>query len=828
MKYQIWLPAALLLIPMLDSNGVILSAPKPTPEQEKYFDSEVRPLLKAHCLSCHGGEKKIKGGLDLTTRLNLLKGGDSGPVVLLDKALESPLLKALHYEDDLKMPPKGKLALAQIEVFKKWIESGAYYSASAEKVVHHGPPQVDEKARQFWAFRPVIRPTIPGVKDTAWAKNPVDAFLLAKMEEKGIHPNSPANKLTQLRRVYYVVTGLPPTLSEIEAFQADSSPDAYEKVVDRLLASNHFGEHWGRHWLDLVRYAETNSFERDGAKPFAYRYRDYLIRSFNQDKPYDQFIREQIAGDEFDKPTSDSIIATGYYRLGTWDDEPADRTLAYYDELDDIVAVTGQTFLGLTTNCSRCHDHKIDPFPQKDYYSLLAFFHGIRRYSTGQDSLRQIGSEDEIRLQQEKVANHRKEMEGLNKRLSAIEKEIRPLLEGGEKDDFKHDENRPRLVAKRGTPALTMEYAALWKKREEIKKTAPAALDQAMCVTEEGPRVRETFVHLRGNPQSKGEKVEPAFPSVLVPPDARPLQIPTPPGDAKTSGRRRVLADWLASKENPLTARVMVNRIFQYSFGRGLVRSSSNFGYMGTPPTHPELLDFLASEYVNQGWRTKPLLRMLLTSNAFRMSSLADPTVVSTDPENNLLSHFDLIRLSAEEVRDSVLFVSGNINLKKTSGPSVYPMIPPEVLAGQSVPGNGWSQSNPEDSAARSVYVHVKRSLALPLLAVFDAPDPDTPCPIRFTTTQPSQALGMINGKFINDQAAVFAEGLKKEAGNQEKARVTLALYKVMQRQPTPQEVERAEKFLADLRSKDSLNPEEAFRRFCLLALNLNEFVYLN
>jgi mono/diheme cytochrome c family protein len=826
MKSLGWI-LALLLIPLVSTLAALHSEPKPAVEQEKYFETQVQPLLKAHCLACHGGEKKIKGGLDLTSREKLLKGGDTGPAINLEKANDSLLLQALRHED-LKMPPKGKLSQAQIDVFTKWVEMGLPYPAGSAKTVHHGPPPVDEKARQFWAFRPVTRPEVPRVKDTAWVNNPLDAFVLAKLEEKGFHPAAPASKLSLLRRVHYAVTGLPPTTAEVDVFLADPSPNAYEKVVDRLRASPHYGEHWGRHWLDLVRYAETNSFERDGAKPFAWRYRDYVIRSFNQDKPYDQFIREQLAGDELDTVTPDGITATGYYRLGTWDDEPADPTLAYYDELDDIVGVTGQTFLGLTVNCARCHDHKIDPFPQKDYYSLLAFFHGIRRYGNGLDSQRSIASEEEQRQQKEKIAEHRRKLAQVNLQITQLEKEIEPLLVGGEKDDFKHASNRARLVAKHGAPKVKDGYLKLLESRKELDRSMPQALANALCVTEDGPKARDTYVFGRGNPQNKGDRVEPAFPSVLLAADAKPPEIPPAAENARTSGRRRVLADWIASPRNPMTARVMVNRIFQFHFGRGLVRSSSNFGYMGTPPTHPELLDYLATEFVNNGWKLKPFHRMILTSNAFRMSSQADPTLASKDPENDLLGHFDLRRLTAEEIRDSILAVCGNLNLKKTDGPSVYPIIPPEVQAGQSVPGSGWSKSTPEEAAARSVYVHIKRSLAVPLLAAFDAPDPDAPCPIRFSTTQPTQALGMLNGTFSNEQARLFAESLRKQAGKDEKAQIQLALRRVFQRAPTETEIERGQRFLADLRAKDALSADEALRRFCLLALNLNEFVHLD
>ncbi len=332
----------------------------------------------------------------------------------------------------------------------------------------------------------------------------------------------------------------------------------------------------------------------------------------------------------------------------------------------------------------------------------------------------------------------------------------------------------------------------------------------------------------RGNPQNHGERVEPGFPAVLTPPGAAPLVIPPPGPGASTCGRRRVLADWLADPHNPLTARVMANRVWQYHFGRGIVRSASNFGYQGTPPTHPELLDWLASEFVAGGMRLKALDRLILTSSAFRMSSRADADALARDPENDLLARFDLRRLTAEEVRDSVLAVSGNLNRTKAEGPSVFPVVPQEVLAGQSMPGNGWGQSSPREAAARSVFVHIKRSLAVPVLAAFDPADVDASCPVRFTTTQPAQALELLNGDFIHAQARVFADGLRREAGPDAAAQVRLALRRVLQRPPTRAEVERGVRFLAESQAKDGLSAAEALRRFCLLALNLNEFVYLD
>ena len=818
-----------------------------TAEEQAFFDREVKPILRANCINCHGGEKKIQGNLQLTSREGVLKGGENGPAVALNKPGESLLLDAINYAG-FEMPPKGKLPQAQIDTLTKWVKMGLPWSeGEAGKLVQHGPPVVDEAARKFWAFRPVVRPPVPAVKNQAWVKNPIDAFILAKLEENGLRPAPPASKAALLRRVYYSVTGLPPTPADVDAFLADKSDDAYEKVVEKLLQSRHYGEHWGRHWLDLVRYAETNSFERDNPKPFVWRYRDYVINSLNSDKPYDQFIREQIAGDELENVTPETIIATGYYRLGLWDDEPADPLLAYYDGLDDIVGTTGQTFLGLTINCARCHDHKIDPIPQKDYYQLLAFFRGIRHYgvrseeSVAAASLRSIASGEDQAKFQEEMAAYKTRSEEVQKEMAQIEEAVAPHLQGGERDDFKYDTNKLPILRKHVPEHVSEEtfekYQTLRREREELRRHPPRAGEMALCVTEEGPRPKETFVLLRGNPQSHGPKVEPGFPSVLASAATTMPPLPEPAPSANTSGRRRVLADWIADPNNQMTTRVMANRVWQYHFGRGIVRSSSNFGYMGTPPTHPDLLDWLAREFTKPTvvfdgqkpapWSLKHLHRLILTSNAFRMSGQTDPAAAAKDPENDLLSHFDLRRLSAEEIRDSILTASGNLNLAKRDGPSIFPEIPAAVLAGQSRPGAGWNKSSPEEAASRSVFVHIKRSLAVPILMAFDAPDPDAPCPVRFSTTQPTQALGMLNSEFLNSQAETFAARVVREAGSSKEAQVKLALKCVLQRNPTQSELDRGLRFLTESQQVEKLSAEEALRQYCLLALNLNEFVYL-
>ena len=624
-----------------------------------------------------------------------------------------------------------------------------------------------------------------------------------------------------IRRVYYDLTGLPPTPREVEQFVADASPDAYETLIDRLLASPRYGEKWGRHWLDLVRFAETNSYERDGRKPNAWRYRDYVIRAFNDDKPYDRFLREQLAGDEMPDGGADGIIATGYYRLGIWDDEPTDREQARYDGLDDIVATTGQVFLGLTVDCARCHDHKIDPIPQKDYYRLLSFFHNINHYRNGGPTdERPIVSDSESKRAFEQK---RDELQGT---LSVFETDFRKLHE---QIHGKAPEARdlPRLIRAEGAKLLGDErYRRYAERRRQLQTLLRRKIggEAALCVTESGSHAPDTFVLIRGNAHVKGDKVEPAFPVVL---GGVKAVLPSPAPGAKTCGRRLALANWMSAPDNPLTARVMVNRIWQYHFGRGIVRSSSNFGLQGDRPTHPELLDFLADEFVRRGWSMKAMHRLILTSNVYRMSSRSNDRALSVDPTNDLFWRFDMRRLTAEEIRDSILALSGTLNLKMY-GPGVYTAIPREVLAGQSMPGSGWGQSPFEEQCRRSVYVHVKRSLLTPILESFDTAETDRSTAVRFVTTQPTQALALLNGEFVHKQARLFAERVRREVGGERDTQVRLALTLATTRSPNDADVRRGVELIEALKTKDGLSEEAALESFSLVVLNLNEFVYLD
>jgi hypothetical protein len=810
-----------------------------------FFTAQVRPVLEQKCFACHSGEHP-QGGLKLTSRAGVLKGGASGPAAVPGKPNASALVAAVNYHGR-RMPPQGKLPQSQIDTLTRWVAMGLPWPtehADLEPRVHHGPPQVTPETKRFWSFRTVVRPAAPAVRDRSWVKTPIDAFVLSKLEAAGLSPNPQAERIALLRRATYDLTGLPPSPEEVQRFLADTSPKAWERVVDRLLASPRYGEKWGRHWLDLVRFGESNSYERDGTKPHAWRYRDYVIRAFNEDRPYDRFLTEQLAGDLLTEGAPDPspkplrrkpehLIATGYYRLGVWDDEPVDPEQALYDDLDDIVSTTGQVFLGLTLGCARCHDHKLDPLPQKDYYRFLAFFNGLRRYgarsqeSVEEASIRPIAPEAEVAKNREAVRAYRAKLRENREAIEAVEARVRPDLTPVEKEEWETETRRLPIVKARVPRRLTQEefdgYAARVEEQEALRRDTPPALDSALCVTEIGPTPRETFVLLRGNPHARGEPVEPGFPAVLSPPE--PKIRPSPYGDG--SGRRLALARWIASPDNPLTARVMVNRIWQYHFGRGLVRSSSDFGFQGDRPTHPELLDWLASQFVAREWRMKPLHRMIMLSSTYRMSSRANARALAKDPTNDLFWRFDMRRLQAEEVRDSILAVNGRLNLKM-GGPGFFPTIPDEVLAGQSQPGANWGKSTPEEQSRRSVYIFVKRSLITPILASFDGPETDLSCPIRFATTQPTQALGLLNSAFLHEEAKAFADYLRRTAGPDPAAQVKRALWRVAQRPPTTKEIARGVRQIEALRRDEGLNADDALALFCVVALNLNEFMYLD
>lgn len=799
----------------------------------EFFNTKVKPLLEEHCWECHRNDPDDLGGnLAMSSSASMLEGGDSGSLLDEKNIEKSLLLRVLSYDDDLyQMPPDGKLSDEDIAVFKKWAELGLKWDPKAERVFESshesGPPPVNEETKQWWSFQKVTRPEVPSHESDRWCKNEIDAFILNQLNHSNLKPSADATKYELVRRAYYDLLGLPPSEKQISAFVNDNSPDAWPKLIDQLLASPHYGEKWGRHWLDLVGYAESNSFERDDTKPFVWRYRDYVIKAFNEDLPYDQFLTDQLAGDELENVTVDSMAATGIYRLGAWDDEPADRKLAKYDELSQIVTVVGQSMMGLTVDCARCHDHKIDPIPQADYYSMVSFFENIRRYGVRDHQTvlaASVARMDERKVDDATRKAHQNKIDETVAELTAIEDPVKKNFQPVEHEEFKRLINRERVIKKHVGKHISQEdfdrYVDLQKQWRQLLENPPQGIRKILCVKEAGSTPPKSFVQIRGNPHAQGAEVQPRFLSVLSPPEP---EITTPKGGQST-GRRLAFAKWLSSDQHPLTSRVIANRIWQYHFGRGIVRTTSDFGFQGSAPTHPKLLDWLAAELVSSGWKMKALHKKVMLSRSYQMSTRFDDAAFAVDPENNNFWRFNPRRLTAEEIRDSILFVNGQLNLEKIYGPSIYPPMPAEVLAGQSMPGKNWHQSNEIESRRRSLYIHTKRSMGVPILETNDAATTDSPCPVRFVTTQPTQAIGLLNSEFTNRQAKMFADSVRESHSNP-KDQVAAVLSRVLQRKPSKTEVDRGLKLLDDPALGDT--PDKAMQIFCLMALNLNEFVYL-
>ena len=989
LRKRVTLPSFVMLI----SSVFSLFGEETNSEKGKVFwKEEAKPLLEQNCWECHGAKARIKGKLRLTTREGILGGGETGSAVDLKVPEKSLLLEMVSYKDEHhEMPPDGKqLKNEEVAILEKWIRLGLPFAPEdeipgneEENLSQWDNTVVNERTMAHWAYVKPKRLELPKLKKHK-ASHPIDHFILAKLESAGIDPNPLASKEALLRRASYDLTGLSPNEEDMDAFLDDKSKDAFEKAIDRLLASQQYGEKWGRHWLDLVRYAETNGYERDGDKSMAWRYRDYVIKAFNENKPYDRFVQEQLAGDELPDADADSITATGFHRLGIWDDEPADRKLARYDYLDDILRTTGEVFLGMTVGCARCHEHKIDPLPLKDYYSMLAFFANVSNHGKGKANLVKVESFSGNGQFQKQFDQWKKREDDLRKQLDKIEKDFLDELtlrqpeikvkkpgnnakvkqnvilhdartgqvnwnylnkkpeahwfeiayndskwetgKGGFgskgapgaivrtewhnqeiwlRTSFRlaaipnnlslnvhHDEDveiylNGKLIKKLGghvnkyeTHDVTKEVADVLQTGKNVlavhcrqtgggqyvdvgvttsdqyadlaslmrkfgkdyigdsalkshkrvtrdlaghaSQKPSASKYEVMAVGESGNNV--TRVLRRGNPLLEGDVVELGFPSVLRPPAAVvPVEYKTP----RTSGRRRVLAEWITSKDNPLSARVMMNRLWQFHFGRGIVRTSSDFGFQGIKPTHPELLDWLSTEFMARDWNLKAMHKLIMTSQAYQRSSAPKASAYDKDPLNNFFWRFDMRRLTAEEVRDAVLAARGTINLD-IGGPSVTPPLPDVILATASRKGAGWGKSTTEQANRRSVYVKVKRSMQMPILINHDMADTDSTCPVRFSTTVPTQSLNMLNGKFMNDSAKLFAKRIREEAGDAPAAQVAHAFQIAFARKPTDKEIAGGLAMMKEISEKANLSQEVALERFALFTLNLNEFVFLD
>jgi hypothetical protein len=719
-----------------------------------------------------------------------------------------------------------------------------------------------------WPFYPPTRPAVPEAQNKAWVRNPIDAFIVHALEAKGLSPNGEAEKLTLLRRVTFDLTGLPPTPEEQAAFVANTSVDAYEKVVDRLLASPRYGERWAQHWLDVVRYAETDGFKEDAHRPNAYKYRDYVIRSFNADLPYDRFIRQQLAGDELEPDNPEAIVATGYCRLYPDEYNAADVRQRRQEILDDVTDATGLVFLGLTMGCAQCHNHKFDSILQTDYYRLQAFFTPMLPHNDLPEATPSERAEHAKRQAawEKATAGVRAEIESLvapqrKKALdTALEKFDAEAVKAVRTPPDKRTAAQQQIAFQVAKYTTQMEDAAVGKITGEAKKRLdeleaklakfdslkPPSLPLAMAITDAAGPPPQTFRLTGGSLKHPAEAVEPGFPSFL---GAAQPEIAPPPTAPHSTGRRAALAEWLTRKDHPLTARIMVNRLWQDHFGQGIVATPNDFGAAGEPPTHPELLDWLAVEFMDSGWSLKAMHRLMVTSATYRQSALVDPKsemhakAAAADPSNKLLWHARRQRLTGESLRDAVLQVAGDLNLRMY-GPSAHPELP------DGIGNHAWKpDANPEDRNRRSIYVLAKRNLRLPLLEAFDLPDMHNSCPRRSSTTTAPQALLMLNSDFALGEARRWAGRLLKasDTSSDDRSLISTAYVQAYGRQPTAGELDMCVKFISDqagavgdgAKTEKKTMPDPlpkaaasahcaAIVDFCHAILNSNEFMYVD
>ena len=711
------------VLPLSQAEQTVFS-----PEGIQFFESKIRPLLVDNCHKCHGNEKQ-KGNLQLVSRETILRGGDTGAAIMLGDPAKSLLIEAVKYTNaDLQMPPKKKLGKKAVADLEKWIRLGAPWPSETAQIAvrrEHGFVITDED-RDYWAFQPVKRPRLTNLNGN---QAPIDQLIQKQLDAKGIATNPIADKATLIRRAYFDLIGLPPTYGEVQAFVNDSSPDAWPRLIEHLLSLPQYGERWGRHWLDVVRFAQTNGYERDDEKPLVWKFRDYVIRAFNEDKPYDRFVMEQIAGDELPDVDNDSLIATGFYRLGVWDDEPDDERAAEFDGLDDMLKTTSETFMGLTVGCARCHDHMFDPISQQDYYEMLSFFRNVRYY---------------------------------------------------DKPKYEWD-------SATYSPLISPREVFAWQNKKDKPKDAKPPWDgreYAMTVREHSAKPMDTHLLTRGNSGRPSKKVEPEFLKVLA--KAKPAIAKSP--NPFTTGRRLALARWIASPRHPLTARVMANRIWQFHFGRGLVATPNDFGKAGVPCSNHALLDWLAAEFIDSGWSIKYMHRVIMNSNAYRNTSWQNPANQDADPGNELVWRQNLRRLEAEAIRDAILKISNSLNTAM-GGRGFYPNFSGEVIAGASKPGRGWGYSGADEQARRSIYAFVKRTMMVPFLEVFDYTGTEGSIGARAVTTVAPQALTLLNSEFVSVQAGKLASELLGNHSADMTALVNSLFRRTLARDATPEEI---------------------------------------
>lgn len=814
---------------------------------QRLFARTVRPWLEKTCLRCHGGAK-VKSDFNLSNRKSLLKGGAKNVAVVPGRGANSPLVKYIHHDEKPYMPPKKPAASADIvAAVTRWIDLGAAYDKPLAAVTAAKKPlTVTEKDKEYWAYRPLQRGGLPAVKDAAWVRTPLDRFLLAKMEARGVKPTAEADRRTLVRRLYFDLIGLPPTPDEVESVVAAPDFDqAWEALVDRLLASPHFGERWARHWLDPARFAESHGFEHDYPRPYAYHYRDFVIRAFNRDMPYNQFVRWQIAGDELAPNDPEALAATGFLGAGVFPTQitTSEAERIRYDALDDMLATTGYTMLALTVACARCHDHKYDPIPTRDYYRMLSAFTTTVRseieWDFGSEAEKKAMRDFEARLRPLVAERKRFEEKELPKRFAAwiaeqrarhapvpkVEAKLHGLLQGLWNGSRTFD----KLDAKAKMQLLSWYKPRddEWKKRDapvrELEKQRPKSTRVKMQICTEGLKPMrkhtadasipdfypKTYYLKRGDVHQKDSVAELGFLQVLMrsPDGAAHWATPKPEG-VRTSFRRAALAKWLTDTRygaGALAARVLVNRLWHHHFGRGIVATINDFGLQGEMPTHPELLEWLANDLVEHGWGLKRLHRTIVLSQAYRLSGATQAAGMKTDPDNRLWWRRPRRRLEAEIIRDNLLAVGGRLD------PAMF--------------GPGTLDEN---MRRRSIYFTVQRSKLIPFLQVFDWPDSLTSAGARPTTVVAPQALLFLNNPQVRACAAGLAGRLLPTAQKDLAAAVDRAYRLAFARPPSPRERKEGMAFLRKRRAALSSDLERALSDYALVLLSLNEFIYVD
>ncbi len=824
-----------LFVVALSLATTLLAASEPSPPGLAHFEKHVRPLLEAKCLKCHG-EHKQEGELRLDSRASVLKGGENGPTVVAGDPKTSLLIEAVNYES-LEMPPGGQLSQREIEHLTLWIADGAAWPGDANPL-RDVSGSITEADRQWWAFQPLTMPPIPSAPDDDGSRNPIDRFVRHRLSQAGMHPAPRADEITLVRRLYFDLIGLPPTPPEIDAYLADHGPDAWDRLVDKLLADSRYGEHWARFWLDLVRYAESDGWKADGYRPHMWRYRDYVVGAFNEDKPYPRFVQEQLAGDEMagdemageEMPGDDpsALAAAGFLRLGIYEYNQRDARAHWNDIINEITDVTGDVFLGMGMACARCHDHKFDPLLQKDYFQLRAFFEPLlwRDIATVDTVTVSTDEQNAARQRQQTAWNEATQdvRAQLDKLSEPYQKQVRETVVGKFPLEIQACIAKPpaartswdhqmaylmqRQVADEGGgPRKVMpkevqaEYDRLKQELAEFDDLKPRPSPVVMTVADAPGEMSPTVI-----PQgTSGTAVEPGFLSVLAD-QPMSVEIGVVPRE-ESSGRRSALAAWIGRADNPLTTRVIVNRIWQQHFGKGIVATTNDFGHLGQPPTHPELLDWLTATFVERGWSMKDLHRKILTSATWQQSA-HHPQAIShqqRDPAGDLLWRAPVRRLKAEQIRDAMLRATGELE-PAVGGPSVD-----------------------SPSRRRSLYVKVYRNTPDEFLHAFDMANALKSVAARIPTTTPTQSLLMINGGYALARAQVLSTRLAESEPDTSAGLLRQAFRRTWGRLPSESELAEACEFLGTTTGQDAASVDrQRLADFCHVLLNANPFLYVD